>query len=278
MPSRGFAREVAGMSFTVNAKPFVDAAPSVVNAVEIFSGEWACRFPAGFPPFRGGGTAAAFEDPRLFWAAEALARQGGSLAGAKVLELGPLEAAHTCMLSQAGAREILAVENNPRAFLKCLVVKEVLRLDRARFILGDAIKFLHANRDTFDVGVASAFLNHLVNPVEAIALLAGCCRALFFWNVVYDESLFLKQPALRPTFGPPRPLVQAGFAHTLYPHSYGEVGDYSTFWGGSHASCSWMLPGDILQALRHFGFTRLEHRLEDSSYGKALAVVAVRAG
>ncbi len=75
-----------------------------------------------------GGSAQLFEDTRLLGAMQAL----GGVAGMHVLELGPLEAGHTYLLSQAGARTITAVEANPRAYLKCLIIKELLKLERAQ--------------------------------------------------------------------------------------------------------------------------------------------------
>ncbi|MFA5263283.1 MAG: hypothetical protein WC378_05615 [Opitutaceae bacterium] len=264
------------MQIPINERPFIDSAPSVVNAVEIFSGEWACRFPQSFPNFKGAGAVAAFEDSRIVWANENLTKLGGGFEGAEVLELGPLEAAHTYMISRLGCKNILSIENNPRAFLKCLVVKEVMDIQRANFLLGDALLYLKENRRQFDIGVASAFLNHLVQPVEIIEKFSKCCRALFIWNVVFDESLFEKQPEIKPTFGFPRTSEWEGFHHTLYPHYYGQPADYSRFWGGSQPSCCWMRSKDILEAVKHFGFQKIEWKEEENPYGKALCLVACK--
>ncbi len=264
------------MPLPVIARPFVDTPPSVVNAVEIFSGEWACSFPPGFPAFQGAGTAAAFEDPRITWAEARLAKLGHGFRNADVLELGPLEAAHTYMMSRLGAREIISIENNARAFLKCLVVKEVLDIARTHFLLGDALAYIRANSRHFNIGVASAFLNHLVNPVEVIQQFSRFCDSIFLWNVVYDESLFVKQPGLRPTFGPPQPANVGGFSHQLYPHDYGDVADHARFWGGSQPSCCWMTSADILAAVKFFGFTRIESSEDEHPYGKSLIVAAAK--
>ena len=83
------------------------------------------------------------------------------------------------MLSQFGAREVIAVEANARAYLKCLVAREVLGMPRVRFLLGDALGYMRTVGPAFDVGVACGFLYHMVEPVEAIALLARCCRRVF---------------------------------------------------------------------------------------------------
>jgi hypothetical protein len=258
----------------VSEKPFVSLPPSAQNAVDIFSGEWASRL----PPESGatsGGTAGLFDDERIRWA-DAKLRETGmpGFSGQSVLELGPLEGGHSHMLDRFGAREVVAVEANARAYLKCLVVKELLGMSRVKFLLGDALHYMRSLERRFDVGVACAFLNHMVDPVDAIALLARCCRCVYVWNVVYDPALFVKQPALSGTFGPAVEAEHAGFRHTLYPHRYGEGIDYGKFLGGTQPSCSWMKSADIIGALRHFGFKRLIWQEDDHPYGKVISVAA----
>ena len=58
------------------------------------------------------------------------------------------------MLEAAGAT-VIGVEANKDAFLKCLVVKELLQLQRCSFLCGDAIEYLQETADKFDVCVAS---------------------------------------------------------------------------------------------------------------------------
>src|SRR3954464_14009309 len=94
-------------------------APSVQAAVDIFKGEWSSKFPAEAGPVTAGQWAL-FEDARLAWALERL----GGVAGKTALELGPLEGGHSYMLQRSGAASVVAVEGNPRAYLKCLLVKE----------------------------------------------------------------------------------------------------------------------------------------------------------
>lgn len=269
-------RSIAGMDDIGGSKPFVDAMPSAVNALELFSGEWASKLPAPYESIRGGGHVGLFDDPRIRWADEKLAGLGRGFAGARVLELGPLEAGHTYMMSKLGARQITAIEANARAYLKCLVVKETLSIERATFLLGNALHFLREPGESFDVGVACAFLNHLAEPVELIELLASRCDAVYVWTVVYDELLFAKMPEMKPHFGAGQEREWKGYRHTLYPHFYGKVDSYKTFWGGLQSTCCWMRPDDIVGALKAFGFDRVEWIVEDNPYGKALGAVAVR--
>src|SRR4051812_20493353 len=96
----------------------VQGIPTNQNAIDLIDG-WVSQL----PPEVGvnAGHAVLFHDPRTVWALERL----GSVAGQTVLELGPLEGGHTYMLHQGGAR-VLAIEANKRAYLKCLIVKELL--------------------------------------------------------------------------------------------------------------------------------------------------------
>ena len=88
-----------------------------------------------------------FEDVRIEWAVP----QHGGVGGKRVLELGPLDGAHTYMLERFDSAEVVAVEANTHAYLRCLIVKELLEIRRARFLLGDFVEYLRATRDKFDV-------------------------------------------------------------------------------------------------------------------------------
>ncbi len=76
---------------------YVHAAPSGQAALQIFDGEWSSKLP---PPYdKVSGSSELFQDARIEWMLEVL----GGVKGLRVLELGPLEAGHTCMLERAGA-------------------------------------------------------------------------------------------------------------------------------------------------------------------------------
>ena len=60
-----------------------------------------------------------------------------------MLELGPPECGHTFMLDRLGATEVTAIASNQKAFLRCLIVKELLGIPNARFWCGDFMAYLH---------------------------------------------------------------------------------------------------------------------------------------
>ena len=137
--------------------------PRPENAVNLFSGQWSSRLPAPFLDLTGGG-AALFEDGRIAWGVQSF----GGVEGMRVLELGPLEGGHTFMLDRLGVSEIIAVEANTRAFLRCLVVKELLEIDHARYLCGDFNAYLNdavAEGKSWDLCLAIGVLYHQQDPV-----------------------------------------------------------------------------------------------------------------
>ncbi|MGZ9724337.1 class I SAM-dependent methyltransferase [Rhizobium miluonense] len=110
-----------------------------------------------------------FEDSRIGW----LYQKFGPITGMDILELGPLEAAHTYMLHNLGARSITSIENSPRAYLKCLAIKEIFNLTRATFILDDAIRYLSSSDEKYDIAVASGVLYHMTDPLGLLDALSS---------------------------------------------------------------------------------------------------------
>lgn len=81
----------------------------------------------------------------MTWAFERL----GCVQDQTTLELGPLEGGHSYMLENAGAEPVVALENNINAFLRRLIVKEILGLEKVRFLRGDFRPFLASNGRQF---------------------------------------------------------------------------------------------------------------------------------
>lgn len=253
---------------------YVTSAPSPQHALDIFAGEWSSHLPAPPGTTLHAGALPLFADDRLAWALEAM----GGVHGSSVLELGPLEGGHTWMLEQRGA-DTTAVEANRRAYLKCLVVKEVLGMTRARFLLGDALAYLRETPDrAFDAGIASGVLYHMRDPVMLLAHLARCCERLYLWTHYHDAGLVAGRPKVAARFGPPEPRTTEGFAHTLHPHWYQAARFHRAFCGSGETHPRWMERDDILSALRHFGCTRLSVAFDEPAHphGPAFAVVALR--
>jgi hypothetical protein len=252
---------------------YVSGPPSPRHAVEIFRGEWASRFPAPLDDVPAG-RIALFEDPRLAWAIAAV----GGLRGQRVLELGPLEGGHSYMCDRAGAAEVVAIEANTRAYLKCLIAKELLGMPSVRFVCGDFVEYLGETTARFDFCVASGVLYHMKDPVELIARLSRIVPRLFLWTHYYDEAIIGASPRLAHRRVTPTTATVEGFTHQLHRQEYRELLASQRFRGGTSAHCQWMSRAGILGALGHFGYRTIEIGLDepDHANGPAFSLVALR--
>jgi hypothetical protein len=253
---------------------YLRSSPSPQNALDIFKGEWASHVPGSSDRFESG-RLPLFDDSRV---TRFLSEIGG-VSGKTVLELGPLEGGHSYMLDRAGAAQVIAIEGNSRAFLKCLIVKELLGLPRVQFLCGDFVAYLRETERQFDVCVACGVLYHLQNPAELVALLAGHCTGhLYIWTHYYDRALIATHSKTSHTFPGSRRHSHLGFEHTLYTHEYQRDLDNPTFCGGSASTSSWMTKEDILRCLAFFGFadTQILGDQPDHQNGPAFDVIARR--
>ncbi|MGB8688946.1 MAG: class I SAM-dependent methyltransferase [Microcoleus sp.] len=255
---------------------YVKSAPSVQNTLDIFQGEWASKLP-GDLSLLNAGQSGLFEDGRITWAIEQL----GGVTGQTILELGPLEAGHTYMLEKLGAASITAVEASTRAYLKCLIVKEVVGLRNAHFLCGDCVEYLRSNPGKFDTCFASGILYHMTNPAELIGLIAKVSDRVFIWTHYYDENIMRSTPYLSPRFAEKTAAEYQGFKHMLYRQEYGEYkGEVKAagFCGGSSRFSNWMSREDIMSCLTYFGLTdiRINFDQPHTPHGPCFALVAMR--
>lgn len=229
------------------AAKFEERAPSHANAIEIFAGRWATDLSEFDPAWRGG-EAKLLVDPRPGYAARYLGT-ADRLDGMKVLELGPLEGAHTYQLEQLGAARILAIESNAEAYLKCLIMKEALGMQRATFMLGDFSLYLRDTAERFDLVFCCGVLYHMEDPLALIRDIARVTDKCLVWTHDYDPG--------RASDRQPVPVVVDGFSATYFGARYHDRAQGS-FWGGNKPTASWMTRDDIIAAFRHFGFDTVE--------------------
>ncbi len=252
--------------------PYAPGAPNPQQTLDIFQGQWASKLPAPLD-YLTAGEARLFEDPRVGWCIDKLSELGIIFSGSDVLELGPLEGGHTYLLSRAGANSVTAIEAHSGAYLKCLITKELLGIEKAAFLYGDAVKFLREDSRRFDVGFACGFLYHMSSPVELLALLAEKCRSLYIWTVCWDEQFVKTSGPNAGGQGPAHRAVYKGFEHTLHRHDYGTSIKYSNFWGGPASHSYWMEYDEIIGALHYFGFKKIIHEPDSTPYGKAIKLL-----
>lgn len=209
--------------------------PSHQNAVDMIAG-WSSRFPADVGVVAG--SMPLFDDPRIAWAIERF----GDLSGRSVLELGPLEGAHSSMLAKAGAY-VDAIESNQLAYFKCLITREIIGFPNVRFQLGDFVQSLEQNDTNYDLIVASGVLYHMRDPVRLIEAMARRTNAIYLWTVVVDDEHLT--PTAHQLF--------RGVAVRLYERTYGTRD--AGFCGGPHDNPRWMRQDDVLAVLSALGFS-----------------------
>ena len=254
----------------------VSGPPSPQLTLDVFAGEWASRLPPPYATLRAGDSLL-FEDERIVWTLERF----GPLDGMSMLDLGPLEGGHTYMALQAGAERVVAVEGNVRHFLKCLVVKDLLGMDRAEFRLGDFMLMMARESEEYDLVNAQGVLYHMADPVELIALAAERGRRLALWTQYYEPQRIADLgPVFRRHFAAqPAPAVTRGFAHTHHRFDYGLGRRLVGFYGGNQPHANWLSREDLMGALEHFGWRDVQVGFEelDGPHGPALSLTAVRA-
>lgn len=234
-----------------NIDLYCDQAPHPQNILDLFKGEWVSKFPQPYDHLVAG-KSELFDDSRLDWVIDLV----GDIKGKNILELGPLEGGHAYTLQKYGA-SIISIEANPRAYLKCLAVKQVLNLDRVQFLYGDFAKYLNGKVPSFDLCVACGILYHMRNPMELIAKIAKCSPKIFMWTHYYDPVICRKHPALKNNINEQTSCDYEGFKHTLFKHRYGPKRT-KKFFGGPAAYSQWLTREDILEGCKHFGFTNIQ--------------------
>jgi SAM-dependent methyltransferase len=242
-------------------------APSHQNAVDIFENKWASNFAEVCPGLRAGQTPLFTLDTRPRDAARLLG-VGDRLDGMRVLELGPLEGAHTYQLEKLGAASILAIEANAEAFLKCLITKEITGLRAANFMHGDFSQYLANSNENFDLVFCCGVLYHMPDPLALIGSIARCTKRCFVWTHYYDGKNYPGPP--REARSDPRyPGV------ILYTVEYDNM-DFGQFWGGNRPTSVWLDRDAIICAFHREGFRKIDVIDEnpDHPYGACFSFAA----
>jgi hypothetical protein len=253
---------------------YVTEAPDPQLAVDLFQGTWSVSFP---PPLEHiqAGSIPLFTDQRMLWANEVL----GGFTDKTVIELGPLEAAQSYLAQKYGASEVLAIESNSTAYLKCLIVKELFELNKVRFLFGDFMPYLRTNQRMYDICIASGVLYHMRYPAEMLGLVARAADRVLLWTHYFDEEIIKHHPYVAARHrGGDIAANYAGFQHVLRRQEYQTSLDWSGFCGGSAPYSYWMRRDEILACLEYFGFDELhvDFDAKDHHGGPAFAVAAIR--
>lgn len=239
---------------------FAPGAPNAQDTVDIFAGQWV----TAFPPELGvvAGQVNHFDpdvDPRVPWVQSQLP---DGLAGMRVLELGPFEGYQTAVLEWAGA-SVVAVEGSETAYLKCLVVKELLDL-RAHFLYGDMLEYLEASDETFDIVWASGILYHQTDPIGLLERIAAKSGRVFLHTHYFDADQ-LPAEVRESRFDAKRDVIVEWHGRAIRLHCYDYAADPTTngFAGGPRPFALWMEREDIEFVLAELGLSEITYGVVD---------------
>jgi SAM-dependent methyltransferase len=207
-----------------------------------------------------------------------MSRLGGA-ADLDFLELGPLEGGHTWMLCQRGARSVTSVEANSRAYLRCLISKELLGMSAAHFLLGDFLSYLKATDRRFDAILASGVLYHMQDPIALLREIGRHSDRLVLWTHYYDQAVLTPDHSQYRMFAGAMPLVGVdGASIQGYRRYYLESLESQTFCGSGSTWSVWLERPTILHSLEAMGYSniRIDVEVPDDPHGPSFLVTAWR--
>ena len=255
------------MDLVVNDKYEIQV-PSPENLVALFEDQWVSALP-GYPS----GDVGLFEDDRIRWALDL----AGGVDGQQVLELGPLEGAHSFMLQRAGAAHVTAIEANTLCFVKCLLVKELYDLDRVEFQLGNFVPWVQEAEQTFDLVVAAGVLYHLTDPVPVLDALCRMTSKIYLWTHYVDlEAMPKTDRRYKRWFVDVEEHEYAGRSYPLHRRAYkrNPTSD-PKFIGGLHTSTAWIEKPTILEVFEANGFdVEIAHEMPENRSGPCASFFA----
>jgi len=254
---------------------FLIKKPSNQNAFDIFNGLWTTQF--SFTDAVTNGGFKGLQDERINWLLN-----NCDVEGKTVLELGPLEAAHTYMLEKHGAK-ILSIEANKGAFMRCLVVKNYFNL-QAKFLLGDFEQFEFENLH-YDLVLACGVLYHLKNPLHFLEKISASTRRIFIWTHYFEPDFTKWNPRLLSLLEGeqwdhknPQFVEVNDHKITLIKQSYGKDFDSTGFCGGTDVYSNWIYKADIIWFIQQLGFNNIKISFDtpDHPNGPAFCLFAER--
>lgn len=230
----------------------ITEAPSPAHQIDIFKGDWLSAVPlegvsSGWNPL--------FNDARMKWVDDIF-----KVKGLDVLELGPYEGGHTHALEMIhGAKSVTAIEANPRAFLRCLIVKNLFEMSKSRFLLGDFMKYFANDKTRYDLIVASGVLYHMAEPLELLKAIAERSDRVFLWTHYYDEELVQNNNNTNFRFDVSRHRDSEYEGHSFreYCFEYRDGRDKTGHLGGVEHYAYWLSLNDIITLLKKLGYNHV---------------------
>lgn len=110
------------------------------------------------------------------------------LKGKTVIEMGPQEAAHTIMMHNFGAKQIISLEGRLTNYIKCCIIKNIYELNNVKFYFEDLRSSDLKKYGAFDVCLCSGILYHLPEPQDLIAKISEVAPRILINSHVATEE------------------------------------------------------------------------------------------
>ena len=224
--------------------------PGVQNILDLFKDQWACKVPIDGTT---SGDADLFNsefDTRIVkW------DEQYPVKGKTILELGPLEGAHTYQMEKLGAARITGIEAGSLHFMKCLIVKNLLNLN-AEFLFGDFREYLKTCELKYDIVLACGVLYHMIEPVELLYDISKVTDNIFLCTHYYSHERedikyrFESEP------------IKLKNNYEGYKHYYNDLDETDIILGGTRHYSVWITKDDIISILKELGYIKI-NILED---------------
>ncbi|MDD3761407.1 MAG: glycosyltransferase [Acidithiobacillus sp.] len=258
----------------VSVDRFQEQAPNPRNILQVYAGTWVSIDPdKALGENQKGDLQLLREDYRIVWAMEQLK----SVAGFRILELGPLEGRQTYSLCRHQAKEVVAVEGNADCFQRLLAFKAALNIACMTPLLGNFLPYLdEAETDSFDLVFASGVLYHLPDPLAALTQMIRVAPRLYLWTHVYDPELPQRHPGWAARFQAMERWTWKGVELSGARQSYVDQGA-AGFCGGLTRQSLWLTEESLLIALHALGYRiTAVHREPEHPNGVAIGITAER--
>jgi SAM-dependent methyltransferase len=180
-----------------------------------------------------------------------------------IVEFGPSDGYNTAQLELYGATDIVSIEANADAFLRCLIMKNARGM-KTKFLLGDFLKFMSQSDSAFDLAYASGVLYHLQDPVDFLLQCGRRARHLFVWSLYFDEDAVRSDAYEMRRFGVRETVSRGGEQFVYHQRSVDpQMVTAGNYQGGIEQHANWLTLPDLKRAIELAGF-RITRTIADN--------------
>lgn len=160
--------------------------------------------------------------------------------------------------------------------MKCLIAKEICKIDRSSILLGDFIEYLENAQDQYDWIIASGVLYHMRNPLNLLQLISKRSSKLVLWTHYYDADIIQSRADLKHKFEIPSLELWEDNKYTLVKYKYLNALEWSGFCGGPESDSMWLTRESLLLALSNFGYVDIQIGLDEPMHpnGPSILIAA----